>query len=103
MRRTAKATLVGAGGVAIIATVHETSLLAFVAGVLLVLGGGLLCLVWAVVFAENDGPTSRFERVTAALAQLAPRKGITQPRTDTAATPPPDGSQEGGLGPRPRR
>lgn len=98
----AKAALVGAGAAAI-AIAREPLLLALVAGVCLVLVAVLICLVWAVVFAETDGPTGRFERVTAALAQFAVRRPPKQPRTNSATTHPLDGPQGRRVRPRPRR
>lgn len=103
---TAKASLVGAGGASVaiaIAIAHEPLLLALVAGAVLTLAAALICLVWAVIFAETDGPTTRFERVTAALAQLAEQKPTTQPRTDTATTRPLDSPQGRRVRRRPRR
>lgn len=97
MRQIAKASLVGAGGATItFAIAREVPLLVLVAGVLLALAGALVGLVWAVVFAETDGPTGRFERVTAALAQFR-RTEVHGPTTNGQhVTRPRDRPQERG-------
>ncbi len=96
MRRIPKATLFGAGGATItVAIAHQVPLLVVAGGVLFVLAGALVGLIWAVVFAETDGPTSRFERVIASLAQFAHRS-TTPPRTDTTVTRPRDSPQDRG-------